>query len=152
MSGIAMTYEIRPARAGDAATVAGLAAGLAQSFEFSRASFDRGYPALLAADDACLLVAASGDGDLLGYVLGFDHLTFYANGRVGWVEEVFVRGELRGEGVGRALMDAFEDWARERDCALVALATRRAVPFYRALDYEESAAYFRKVLNGQPRN
>lgn len=27
-----------------------------------------------------------------------------------------------------------------------ALATRRAGPFYRALGYEESAAYFRKLL------
>jgi hypothetical protein len=30
----------------------------------------------------------------------------------------------------------------------VALATRRAAPFYRALDYQESAVYFRKVLAG----
>ena len=35
-------------------------------------------------------------------------------------------------------------------CALVALATRRAAPFYRAAGYEESATYFRKVLPGQP--
>jgi hypothetical protein len=28
----------------------------------------------------------------------------------------------------------------------VALATRRAAPFYRALGYEDSATYFRKVL------
>jgi GNAT superfamily N-acetyltransferase len=148
VTGNAMTYEIRSARAGDAGAIADLAAGLAQSFEFSRASFDRSYPALLVADDACLLVAAAGDGDLLGFLLGFAHLTFYANGRVGWVEEVFVRGDRRGDGVGRALMDAFEGWAAEHGCALVALATRRAAPFYRALGYEESAAYFRKVLPG----
>jgi hypothetical protein len=29
---------------------------------------------------------------------------------------------------------------------LVALATRRAAPFYLALGYQESAAYLRKVL------
>jgi len=38
---------------------------------------------------------------------------------------------------------------RSRTCVLVALATRRAAPFYRALGYEESAVYFRKVLDGQ---
>jgi hypothetical protein len=32
-------------------------------------------------------------------------------------------------------------------CTLVALATRRAAPFYRALGYQDSAVYFRKVLN-----
>ena len=47
-------------------------------------------------------------------------------------------------------MGAFEQWAAGQGCALVALATRRAAPFYRAVGYEESAAYFRKVLAGQP--
>jgi hypothetical protein len=48
-------------------------------------------------------------------------------------------------------MNAFEAWAVTEGCALVALATRRAAPFYRALDYEESAAYFRKLLAGPRR-
>ena len=84
----------------------------------------------------------------VGYLLGFRHLTFYANGPVGWVEEIVVRDQERGQGVGRILMSAFEQWAADQGCALVALATRRAAPFYRALGYEESAAYFRKVLIG----
>lgn len=122
-----------------------LAAELAQSFAFSAEMFEQSYPALLSAGDACLLVAAEGD-ECLGYVLGFRHLTFYANGPVGWVEEILVRPECRGRGLGRALMSAFEQWATEYDCTLVALATRRAAPFYRALGYEDSAAYLRKVL------
>lgn len=64
------------------------------------------------------------------------------------MEEVFVRGDLRGRGIGRALIAAFEDWAQRRGCALVALATRRAAPFYHALGYQESAAYLRKLLAG----
>jgi len=78
--------HVRPAEAGDAEAVAELAAGLAQSFPFSRASFDLSYPALLAAGDAVLLLAA-GEDDHLGYLLGFRHLTFYANGPVGWVQD-----------------------------------------------------------------
>jgi len=126
---------------------AGMAAVLAQSFTFSRARFDVSYPALLAAGDACLLVAADAAG-CLGYLLGFRHLTFYANGPADWVEEVFVRPRARGRGTGRALMSAFEQWAADQGCALVALATRRAAPFYRALGYEQSAIYHRKVLDG----
>jgi GNAT superfamily N-acetyltransferase len=97
--------QARPAGAGDAEAVADLAAGLAQSFPFSRATFGLSYPALLADDDACLLLAVDGE-ELLGYLLGFRHLTFYANGPAGWVEEVFVRGQDRARGVGRALMSA----------------------------------------------
>jgi GNAT superfamily N-acetyltransferase len=141
-----VTSAIRRAGPADADAVAGLASELAQSFPFSPDAFDRSYPGLLADESACLLVAADGD-DCTGYLLGFRHLTFFANGPVGWVEEVMVRGEHRRSGVGRALMSAFERWAAARGCTLVALATRRAAPFYLAIGYQESAAYLRKVLN-----
>jgi GNAT superfamily N-acetyltransferase len=138
--------QIRQADTADAETVALLAGDLAQSFAFSQEQFDLNYPRLVTAGDVCLLLAADGE-QCFGYLLGFRHLTFYANGPVGWVEEVLVRSEHRGAGLGRALMSAFEGWAAEQGCALVALATRRAAPFYRALGYEDSATYFRKMLD-----
>jgi GNAT superfamily N-acetyltransferase len=101
---------------------------------------------LLATGGACLLVALDGH-EHVGYLLGFQHLTFYANGPVAWAEEVYVRSQDRGRGIGRALMRSFEQWAATQGCTLIALATRRAAPFYRALGYEESASYFRKVLD-----
>jgi GNAT superfamily N-acetyltransferase len=140
--------QIRAADAGDADAVAGLAAELAQSFPLSRDRFHLSYPVLLAADDACLFLAVDGR-ERLGYLLGFRYLTFYADGPVAWVEEVFVRRQDRGRGIGRALMGAFEQWAAGQGCALIALATRRAAPFYRALGYEDSAVYFRKVLDDE---
>lgn len=139
--------QIRPGRAEDVAGVAALAAELAQSFPFSAEKFLVSYPALLAAEDASLLVAVNA-GKPVGYVLGFTHLTFFANGPVAWVEEIVVTERVRAQGVGKALMNGFEDWAAGRGCAMVALATRRAAPFYRALGYEESATYFRKVTPG----
>lgn len=116
------------------------------SFERERADFDRSFERLVAAPDGRLLVAAS-DGKLLGYLLGFDHDTFFANGRVAWVEEIVVHSGWRRRGVGRRLMDDFERWAMSRGGRLVALATRRAASFYRSLGYDESAVYFRKLMN-----
>jgi GNAT superfamily N-acetyltransferase len=136
--------SIRPAVVADADAVAGLAEGLATSFPFDRARFDRALARILVSPDAALQVADT-DGDITGYVLGFRHPTFYA-GDVGSVEEIFVRPELRGTGVGRLLMASFERWATDSGCVLVSLATRRAAAFYRALGYAESAAYFRKDL------
>jgi GNAT superfamily N-acetyltransferase len=141
--------HIRQAGAGDVDEVAGLAAALTMSFEFSAARFRENYPSLLRDDGACLLLAVAGQQSV-GYLLGFRHLTFYANGPVGWVEEIVVRDQERGRGIGRILMSAFEQWAAAQGCALVALATRRAAPFYRALGYAESATYFRKILNDPP--
>ncbi len=139
------SIQVRYATSSDAVPVANLARELAQSFPFSRARFDVTYAALLNTDEACLLVAVA-DIDLLGYLLGFRHVTFYANGPVACAEEILVRPAFRRRGIGRALMEAFEQWATGQGCALVTLATRRAAPFYVALGYEESATYLRKVL------
>lgn len=39
---------------------------------------------------------------------------------VGFIEGWFVRAEFRGLGIGSALMNAAEDWARSRDCVEMA--------------------------------
>ena len=138
---------IRAATTADAEAVAALAGELAQSYPFSRTAFDASFAAVLEHDDACLLLAGPDDAaGAVGYLLGSAHRTFYANGPVASVEEILVRQPHRGRGVGRALMGAFERWAAGRGCRLVTLATRRAVPFYRALGYEESAMYLRRTL------
>ncbi|MFF3855712.1 GNAT family N-acetyltransferase [Micromonospora sp. NPDC002575] len=140
-----LSVSVRRATSSDAAAVANLASQLAQSFPFSRTRFDASYANLVNTDQARLLLAVDGDA-VLGYLIGMDHLTFYANGPVAVVEEILVQPEFRGRGIGRILMSAFERWAVSRNCRLVTLATRRAAPFYVALGYEESAVYLRKVL------
>ena len=139
------SVRIRSATTDDAGSVGDLAGQLAESFPFSRARFNETYAALLSPADACLLLADNGT-EVLGYLLGFAHGTFFANGPVAWVEEILVRDSDRGRGIGRALIRAFEAWATQRGCALVALATRRATPFYTALGYEESATYLRRLM------
>ena len=140
-----MTPTIRVARATDAEAVLSLAGPFATSFVLDEAAFHRSYAALLASTEARLLVADS-DARIVGYLLGVAHHTFFANGRVAWVDEIMVEESWRRQGVGAALMREFETWARARECRVVALATRRARTFYAAIGYEESAVYFRKLL------
>jgi len=47
---------------------------------------------------------------------------------------------------GKSLMSSFEDWAKSKGAVLSALASRRAALFYKAIEYEDSATYFRKIL------
>jgi GNAT superfamily N-acetyltransferase len=57
-----------------------------------------------------------------------------------------VSSSHRRQRVGESLMTHFEQWAKSKGAVLSPLATRRAAAFYQALEYEESAAYFRKLL------
>ncbi len=140
-----MPVIVRAACTDDADALFALVQPFATSFTPERAAFKTSLAALLR-DDAAWLSVADDGGAVVGYCLGFDHLTFYANGRVGWVEEIAVQSDRRGQGIGRALMSAFEQWSRSRGAVLVALASRRAAPFYLALGYQNSATYFRKLL------
>jgi GNAT superfamily N-acetyltransferase len=136
---------IRPAEVGDADAVFSLARALAITFPVDRAGFDRGFGAVAASPGAHLLVAEI-DGEVVGYLLGFVHPTFYANGPVAWVEELAVHEAVRRRRVGARLMAAFEDRARAGGARLVALATTRAGAFYTAIGYARHAEYFRKHL------
>jgi GNAT superfamily N-acetyltransferase len=141
-----MTAHIRGAQSADAEAVLALAKPFATSFVVEEQAFHRAFSAVLASPWAHLAVAETAQ-QLVGYVLGFDHDTFFANGRVAWVEEIMVSEPFRRQHIGQLLMQAFEAWAVARECTLVALATRRAAAFYQAIGYEESAVYFRKLLS-----
>ena len=140
-----MEVAIRPVTMKDADALFALVERFATSFKPEHELFEVSLKHFLS-DESAWLSVAEYDGAIIGYCLGFDHYAFYANGRVSWVEEIMVNEELRLKGVGRVLMDAFEEWAKSRNSKLIGLATRRAAPFYTALGYEESATFFRKLL------
>ncbi|MFI6595605.1 GNAT family N-acetyltransferase [Nonomuraea sp. NPDC050536] len=143
-----MTSEdllIRRAEKTDADEIFALAHEFGLTFRPEREAFDVALPQLLRNDDALLLAAVVG-GHVHGYLLGFVHLTLFANGPVAWVEEAMVQTGSRRQGIGRALLVEFEAWARSREAGYVAMATRRAPEFYHARGYEASATFYRKVL------
>lgn len=136
---------VRRAEAKDTEAVLGLAKEFATSFVIDEAAFRASFEALLFATNTLLLVSQV-EEQVVGYVLAFSHQTFYANGRVAWVEELVVDAKYRKQGIGKALMHSVEAWAANQGCKLVALATRRAASFYEAVGYQVSATYFKKNL------
>jgi GNAT superfamily N-acetyltransferase len=137
---------IRRATAADADAIWPLTREFAASFTPDRNAFDKTFAALVERGDAFLAIGTTASG-AVGYVLAVAHPTLFANAPVVWVEELMVSEVVRRSGIGRALMDAVETWARDRGAAYVSLATRRASDFYLALGYDESATFFRKLLD-----
>jgi GNAT superfamily N-acetyltransferase len=138
--------EIRPAEAGDAEQLWPLVEDFAVSYRPERSVFERSFRDLLDRSDTLVLVAVSDAGSVVGYLLGSVHGTFFANGPVGWIEELMVSESVRRLGVASRLMSSAEEWARNLPTAYVALASRRAGDFYLKMGYEESATYFRKTF------
>ena len=54
------------------------------------------------------------------------------------------QGTMRRRGIGKTLMENFEEWSRNRGNRLVALATRRAAAFYASIDMRSPRLFFER--------
>lgn len=105
----------------------------------------------MAANPDYLVTGAFSDqGELVGSALVIICLDIIA-GCQPWamVENVIVTQRVRGQGVGRIVMSALEQFARERGCSYIQLTTSRpdAHAFYSAVGYSgDVVRAFRKTL------
>ena len=78
----------------------------------------------------------------------------FRSGHRGWVYYVAVDPDRRGQGLGRAIMSAAEDWLRQAGIAKLQLLVRRdnakAGAFYQTIGYDEApVTVFAKWLDGR---
>jgi ribosomal protein S18 acetylase RimI-like enzyme len=119
------------ATSADAAEVVALwqACGLTRPWNDPAADF----ALALRSASSTVLVAHSAETIDGSIMVGFD-------GHRGWVYYLAVAEDRRGAGLGRELMDAAEQWLRERGCPKIQLMVRAsndaALGFYEALGME----------------
>jgi GNAT superfamily N-acetyltransferase len=104
----------------------------------------------ISADPSYRALVAERDGQVLGMV-GL-HVERYCekDGSCARIISLVVDSEHRGEGVGRTLISAAEEWARQRGAQDVMLTTHKrragAHRFYRSMGYEATGYRFYKEL------
>ena len=97
--------------------------------------------------NATILLGRENDRIVASAMVGHD-------GHRGWVYYVAVDPDWRGQGLGRAIMTAAEDWLRQAGIAKLQLLVRRdnakASAFYETIGYDEAqVAVFAKWLDGR---
>lgn len=149
---------IRPACEHDCEFVAGLAGSL---LEFGSPAWKdkhalaAGYRALLAnavsaqEPRSAVFIAESAGGEPLGFI-SLKVIGTVGGGERGHVADLAVTETARRLGVGSALMQIGETWARERGLAMLSLdvwsSNERALNFYRQRGYETESLSLFKVL------
>ena len=148
-----MDLEIRKAAESDLPDVLGL---------YAQPGMDNGR--VLAVDDAAKIlrrmaaypeyavyVATANNGSVVGTfaLLVMDNLA-HMGGPSAVVEDVCVDEQLRGQGIGRAMMHFAMEFARQRGCYKLALSSNagreRAPTFYRSLGFEQHGLSFHVPL------
>ncbi|HEX8161109.1 MAG TPA: N-acetyltransferase [Pyrinomonadaceae bacterium] len=150
---------VRPARAEDVEFILPLVARLAEfgpppwrDAAVMTAAEQRVIADALAATPhgESIFVAEGGEGQPLGFVHLVTATDYFTREAHGHISALVVAPAGEGRGVGRALMDACEEWARSRGYRLLTLnvfaRNARARGFYRRLGYGEDMLKYVKEL------
>lgn len=142
---MSVNVQIRPANVADIAAMSRLLTQLFSieaDFKPDEGKQRRGLQLLLdSADGHC--VVAEGQGAVIGMATLQVLISTAEGGRVGLVEDVIVDQKFRGRGVGTALLDHLQQWAKEHDLSRLQLAADRdnsaALEFYARNGWEQTS-------------
>jgi ribosomal protein S18 acetylase RimI-like enzyme len=151
--------KIRPAAPADRDFVLSIAPRL-NEFDVppwrDRADMNRGDARVLEAvltdqpAGSAVFIAETEDGTPLGFIHLNVETDYYTHEEFGHISDIVVAPEGEGQGVGRALMAAGEDWARHRGYRLITLnvftENTRARALYERLGYGEDFVKYIKAL------
>ncbi len=140
-------FSLRPAVAEDCDALHGLISELAAYERMSAAV--RATPAMLRETlfgerpAAEAIMATDAGGQAIGFALFFpSYSTFLARPGL-WLEDLYVKPDFRGHGVGNALFRAVAQQARERDCGRME---------WSVLNWNKPAIAFYQRMGARPEN
>lgn len=118
--------------------------------DYTRERAHESFRRYVESPDGDVLLALAGGG-VVGLATVYVDLPSIRFGLRCWVEDLVVTSSRRSGGVGRLLLDAATDWARERGCTHLELDSghgrKDAHRFYRANDVLEDGLVFKRVIS-----
>jgi GNAT superfamily N-acetyltransferase len=137
--------NVRPAQVEDVdhlVHLLGLLFTIEEDFSVDVEKQRNGLRLLVEGDRACVLVAEQ-DGQVIGMCTGQIVISTAEGGPSVLVEDVVVEPEYRGQGVGRALMAALTEWAKNQGSTRMQLLADKNNPpglvFYNRLGWTSTA-------------
>ncbi len=135
-----MNDPIRPATPADVATILDLIRELAayeREPDAVKATVESLYGTLFGPTPSAEAIVAEADGAVVGMALFFTNYSTWSGKNGIYLEDLYVRPEARGTGLGKALLQRLAAMAVARGCARVEWSVldwnAPAIAFYRAL-------------------
>ena len=100
--------------------------------------------------ETLLQIAETEDGQPLGYIFATTQVDYFTGERHGHIEILSVARSAEGQGVGRALLDAADNWAATQQYGHITLnvftTNERARGLYHHLGFEPELVKYRKSI------
>lgn len=149
------SLHIRPAQPGDEGPIRQLIEALAdyEKLRHEAIATDQQLRQALFSErpDAEVILAEWG-GQLCGFALYFHNFSTFLGKRGLYLEDLFVRAEFRGRGIGLALFQHLAGIARDRDCGRLEWSVldwnTPAIGFYRSLNAQQQDGWTTFRLTG----
>lgn len=146
--------SVEDARPEDIPHLAGLIAELfniEKDFSANRSHQESGLALLLQNPATAIIkVARTPTGEIIGMVSAQLVISTAQGTFSAWIEDMVVSSAHRGQGLGRLLLDAALDWAREHGATraqlLVDTENQPALEFYRHLGWDATQLQARRIL------
>ena len=148
---ISDSLEIRPAKPEDAPALARL---LTQLGYPSEAADIPDRLKKLYARPGTIALAAEAGGRVVGCVTVHLFQALHTSEPIAWLTAVVVDEDVRGKGVGSALVKRAEEWAVQHGAHRISLTSalrrKEAHEFYKARDYEHTGVRMTKIFTTHP--
>ena len=148
---ISDSLEIRPATPDDAPALGRLLTQLGYPTEAAEIP-DRLEK--LYARPGTIALAAEVGGRVVGCVTVHLFQSLHASEPTAWLTAVIVDEDVRGKGVGSALVRRAEEWAMQHGAHRISLTSalrrKEAHEFYKARDYEHTGVRMAKIFTSHP--
>ena len=142
---------VRRATPADAPDVANL---LAQLGYPSSADVIPDRLAAIEREGGAVFVVTNADDRILGLASASRHATLHAGAQVAYITALVTSDDARGQGVGRAMVAAIEQWAREAGCTRLSVTSAEhradAHEFYPRCGMPYNGRRFSKQLDAEP--
>lgn len=126
---------------------------LEPDYLFDAAKVRHGLGLLLANTNTAALWVAELNGRLVGMCSAQIVISTAEGGLAAWLEDVVVSPDLRGQGIGRLLLDAVVAWATRRGISRLQLLAdgenAAALGFYRWLDWQPTRMICLRLRTGE---
>ena len=151
-----MTISIEQADTGDIDALTGLLTTLfsiEQDFVPNKSAQRSGLQLLMARPDhGQIFVARHPDQGIVGMISAQFVISTAVGAPSAWIEDMVVREQFRGQGVGKALLNKAREWARSRGAKRIQLLADAdnapAIDFYQHLGWQQTRLFaWKKIID-----